>query len=70
MNFLILFRLNALVDILLFFEENYNMRKKYGTYIDVIKLMSIFLYSSHIFACLFFLIAKTEINDGVQNTWI
>ncbi|CAD8051638.1 unnamed protein product [Paramecium primaurelia] len=70
MNFFILLRLNALVDILLFFEENYNMRKNYGTYIDVIKLMSIFLYSSHIFACLFFLIAKTEISDGVQDTWI
>lgn len=34
------------------------------------KLMGIFLYSSHIFACLFFLVAKTEISDGVQNTWI
>lgn len=69
-NFLILLRLNALMDIVQFFEDNYNLRKNYATYIDVVKLMSIFLYSSHIFACLFFLVAKTEISDGVQNTWV
>ncbi|KAM3133944.1 hypothetical protein pb186bvf_013910 [Paramecium bursaria] len=67
---LIIFRINYLVKLSLEFEENLNLRKNYGTYIDVVKLFSVFLYSSQMFACLFFYLGSYEISIGINNTWI
>ena len=32
--------------------------------------MSIFLFSSHMFACVFFYVATFEMADGVTDTWV
>lgn len=70
LQFFVLFRVSMIVKLNLQFEDNFNLRKNYGTFIDVVKLMSIFLFSSHMFACIFFYIAMSEIKNGATNTWI
>jgi hypothetical protein len=61
------FKIRSLVESL---EETLNLREHYSAIIDVFRLVILFLFISHLFACTFHYLASFEIESGCTKTWI
>jgi hypothetical protein len=51
-------------------EETLNLRERFSTIMDVLRLLALFLFIAHIFACSFHFLGTVEIELGYTTTWI
>lgn len=65
-EFLVLFKIKRVVSLADTFEELFNLRLKYSTLLDVIRLLIQFLYLSHVFGCIWHYIAILEESIGYK----
>ena len=63
-EFLVLFKIKRVIFLADTFEELFNLRLKYSTLLDVIRLLIQFLYLSHIFGCIWHYIGMLESSMG------
>ncbi|CAD8158681.1 unnamed protein product [Paramecium octaurelia] len=68
-EFVLLFRVSRVMYIFENIVETTNLRVNFASVIDIISLMSTFLFASHIIACIWHFIAMQE-SSFEENTWI
>jgi hypothetical protein len=51
-------------------EERFRIRERLGGISDLIKLIVSILLLAHFTACIWYFLAKYEMNNGVQTTWL
>jgi hypothetical protein len=59
-DFILMLRLSRVVHIFQNLEEILNLRAKFSAILDVSKLISSFMFSSHLVACVWFFIGSQE----------
>ncbi|CAD8067514.1 unnamed protein product [Paramecium primaurelia] len=68
-EFVLLFRVSRVMYIFENIVETMNLRVNFASVVDIISLMSTFLFASHIIACFWHFIAIQE-SSFEENTWI
>ncbi|CAD8070386.1 unnamed protein product [Paramecium sonneborni] len=68
-EFVLLFRVSRVMYIFENIVETMNLRVNFASFVDIISLMSTFLFASHIIACIWHFIAIQE-STLEENTWI
>ncbi|CAD8145901.1 unnamed protein product [Paramecium octaurelia] len=68
-EFVLLFRVSRVMHIFENIVETLNLRVNFASAVDIISLMSTFLFASHIIACFWHFIAIQE-SEFENNTWI
>ncbi|CAD8060203.1 unnamed protein product [Paramecium primaurelia] len=68
-EFVLLFRVSRIMHIFENIVETLNLRVNFASTVDIVSLMSTFLFASHIIACFWHFIAIQEL-EFENNTWI
>lgn len=68
-EFVLLFRVSRVMSIFENLVESLNLRLNFAAVIDIVTLLSLFLFSSHLIACIWHFIANIE-SQFHESTWI
>lgn len=69
-EFVLLFRVSRVISIFESLVEAWNLRLKFAAMIDIISLLSFFLFASHLIACMWHFIALSESSFTKNPTWV